>query len=117
MNSIATHPLRAIVARPTYLTEELACGHVINRPLSCGELAMEPSKAQRRRCYHCQPEIKQKPAPAKRKSPARTYSTFVAAEDDFRVKHGNKIVARFKTDAEAVAYILAAWASPSAIME
>lgn len=46
-------PLRTIVARPAQLTEELECGHVIARPLGLGENAMQPSKAKRRRCYHC----------------------------------------------------------------
>jgi hypothetical protein len=59
MTSITAYPLRAIIGRPTYLTEELECGHVISRPLSCGELAMAPSKAKRRRCYYCQPEAKE----------------------------------------------------------
>lgn len=104
MTKIAAHPLRAIIARPTYLTEHLECGHIINRPLSCGEMAMEPSKAQRRRCYHCQPEAKPAKIPAARKSPRRTYSIFVASDTDYRVKHGNKVVARFETDAAAIAY-------------
>lgn len=46
-------PLKAIVSRPTDLTETLECGHTINRPLSLGECAMFPSKAKRRRCYVC----------------------------------------------------------------
>lgn len=46
-------PLKTIVERPTNLTEKLECGHTIQRPLSLGEFAMEPSKAKRRRCYHC----------------------------------------------------------------
>lgn len=111
MTAITAHPLRAIVARPSNLKEMLECGHLINRPLSCGEVAMFPSKAKRRRCYHCAPEAKALPAPKQRKSPARTYSTFIVADDDFRVKHGNKIVARFKTDAEATSFILAAQGS------
>ena len=101
--NITSHPLRTIVSRPSNLTEELSCGHIINRPLSCGEFAMEPSKAVRRRCYHCQPEVKQPRAPSDRRKPARTYSIFVAADDDFRVKHGNKVIARFSTHAEAFA--------------
>jgi hypothetical protein len=105
MTAINSHPLRTIVARPSHLTEQLDCGHIINRPLACGEAAMLPSKAARRRCYHCQPEDKrQRPAPV-RKSPARTYSIFIAADDDYRVKHGNKVIAHFHTDAEAAAYL------------
>jgi hypothetical protein len=47
-------PLKTIIARPSNLQETLECGHTINRPLSLGEAAQEPSKAKRRRCYHCE---------------------------------------------------------------
>lgn len=49
-----TAPLRKIIDRPSNLTEHLECGHIIARPLGLGELAMEPSKVKRRRCYHCE---------------------------------------------------------------
>ncbi|ACI92678.1 hypothetical protein OCAR_5547 [Afipia carboxidovorans OM5] len=50
----APDPLRSIVSRNLIAnTETLECGHSITRPLSLGEFAMEPSKAKRRRCYHC----------------------------------------------------------------
>lgn len=51
-------PLKTIIARPSNLKETLECGHTINRPLSLGELAMEPSKAKRRRCYICEEAAK-----------------------------------------------------------
>lgn len=55
-------PLRKIVARPSDLSEMLECGHLVNRPLALGECAMFPSKAKRRRCYHCAEEAAQRPA-------------------------------------------------------
>lgn len=53
MTPITAYPLRKIVARPSDLTEMLECGHLINRPISLGEAIQFPSKAKRRRCYHC----------------------------------------------------------------
>ena len=52
MNALKA-PLRRIVSRPTQLTEELECGHVIARPLGLGENAQEPSRVQRRRGHRC----------------------------------------------------------------
>ena len=101
MTAITAHPLRTIIARPTYLTEELACGHTINRPLSCGEMAMEPSKAQRRRCYYCQPETKPAKAPAKRSNRAVTWHVRERGAE-WQVVHGNKIMARFTSEDQAV---------------
>lgn len=46
-------PLRTIVDRPDNTSERLECGHMIVRPLALGEPAFLPSKALRRRCYHC----------------------------------------------------------------
>lgn len=101
MTKITAHPLRAIVARPTQLTEQLECGHIINRPLGLGEFAMEPSKAQRRRCYHCQPETKPAKAPAKRSNQAVTWHVRERCAE-WQVVHGNKIMARFASEDQAV---------------
>jgi hypothetical protein len=65
-----TKPLREIVARPSQLKEELECGHIILRPLGLGEFAMEPGKAQRRRCYLCPDQVKTVTAPRERGAPA-----------------------------------------------
>lgn len=46
-------PLRRIVDRPSQLTEQLECGHVVARALGLGEDATRPAKAIRRRCHLC----------------------------------------------------------------
>lgn len=102
MTRATAHPLRAIVARPSYLEETLECGHTINRPFSCGELMMEHSKVKRRRCYHCMPQVKQAPPRTARKNPARTFSIFVASDTEYRVKHGNRVVAKFANEQAAM---------------
>jgi len=83
MAAITAHPLRAIVARPTQLTEQLECGHTINRPLGLGEFAGYPSKAQRRSNQAVTWHVRERGA-------------------EWQVCHGNKIEARFASEDQAV---------------
>lgn len=51
-------PLRKIIGRPSDMTEQLECAHIIQRPLRLGEAAQVASTAKRRRCYKCAAEAR-----------------------------------------------------------